>query len=307
MRHCLSIRDFTKDQCLQIFNTADQFIDKDGRLIGSADSASNKLLRGVTVANVFFEPSTRTRSAFELSAKRLGATVINFEPTRSSRAKGESLLDTVRCLEAMNARCFVIRHSAPGAAHFFAEHVRQAAVINAGDGYHEHPTQALLDAYTLWRQHPHFNLRRVAIVGDIAHSRVARSQIYVLSILGVTDIRIIAPLTLLPKHAESLGARVYTDLEKGLQDVDVVVALRLQKERMRAGTIPGPKAFSRRYGISTDKLAPNVTIMHPGPVNREVELTSDLADGPQSVIWQQVSAGVAVRMALFQLILGAGL
>lgn len=275
------------------------------------------LLVGKTVVNLFFENSTRTRTTFDLAATRLSADVINLQVSASSTAKGETLLDTLKTLEAMQADMFVIRHEASGAAHFFAEHAAPGvAILNAGDGRHAHPTQALLDAFTIRRHAPlregrrheqYFENLSVAIVGDIVHSRVARSNIHALRTLGVKDLRLIGPPTLIPAGIEALGASVEHDLMKGLAGVDVVILLRLQKERMVGAFLPSLGEFHRDYGLTAERLAklkPDVLLMHPGPINRGVEIAGDVAYGERSVILEQVRHGVAVRMAVMAEILG---
>lgn len=268
------------------------------------------VLRGVVVANLFFEPSTRTRVSFELAAKYLGAHVINFPVSDSSQAKGETLLDTLHCLEAMGVCCLVVRHSMSGLPYFIARHVKhRTTVINAGDGCHEHPTQALLDMYTLWRVFSDFHQRRIAIVGDIAHSRVARSNIQALMLLGAQQIRLVAPPTLLPKSIEGLGSKVcvYHNLAQGIEGVDAVIALRLQKERMGKGRLTTSEAFQREYRIELSHLAsmaPDALILHPGPVNRGVELSHALMHSPRLLVGQQVTYGVAIRMALLMHLVG---
>ena len=267
------------------------------------------LLHGKTVVNLFFENSTRTRTTFELAATRLSADVINLQVSASSTAKGETLLDTLKTLEAMQADMFVIRHEASGAAHFFAEHAAPGvAILNAGDGRHAHPTQALLDAFTIRRHFPRFEGLSVAIVGDIVHSRVARSNIHCLRTLGCTDIRLIGPPTLIPVGIEALGVSVEHDLARGLEGVDVVILLRLQKERMVGAFLPSLGEFHRAYGLTLARLAtlkPTAKVMHPGPINRGVEVEGDLAYSPRSLILEQVQNGVPVRMAVMAEILGA--
>ena len=266
------------------------------------------LLTGKTVVNLFFENSTRTRTTFELAAARLSADVINLHVQASSTAKGETLLDTLKTLEAMQADLFVIRHEASGAAHFFAEHAAPGvAILNAGDGRHAHPTQALLDAFTIRSHKGRIEGLSVAIVGDIVHSRVARSNLHALRTLGVKDLRLIGPPTLIPAGIEALGASVEHDLMRGLEGVDVVILLRLQKERMVGAFLPSLGEFHRDYGLTAERLAqlkPDVLLMHPGPINRGVEIAGDVAYGPRSVILDQVKNGVAVRMAVMAEILG---
>jgi len=267
------------------------------------------LLTGKTVVNLFFENSTRTRTTFELAAVRLSADVVNLHVQASSTAKGETLLDTLKTLESMQADLFVIRHEASGAAHFFAEHAAPGvAILNAGDGRHAHPTQALLDAFTIRAHKGRIEGLSVAIVGDIVHSRVARSNIHALTTLGVKDLRLVGPPTLIPSGIAQLapGPVVEHDLMRGLEGVDVVILLRLQKERMVGAFLPSLGEFHRDYGLTAERLAqlkPDVLLMHPGPINRGVEISGDVAYGPRSVILDQVKNGVAVRMAVMAEIL----
>jgi aspartate carbamoyltransferase catalytic subunit len=260
------------------------------------------------VFNVFFENSTRTRTTFEIAAKRLSADVVNLNIGSSSTSKGETLLDTVDNLCAMHADMFVVRHAQSGAAHFIARHVApEIHVINAGDGRHAHPTQALLDMFTIRQYKKEFHNLRVAIVGDVLHSRVARSQIHALTTLGVPEVRVIAPKTLLPAMVEKLGVQVYHDMAKGLKDVDVVLMLRLQNERMQGAALPSAQEYFKNYGLTEEKLAhakPDAIVMHPGPMNRGVEIDSCVADGAQSVILPQVTFGIAVRMAVMSMLAG---
>src|SRR5512135_1356105 len=266
------------------------------------------LLHGKSVVNIFFENSTRTRTTFEIAAKRLSADVVNLNIGSSSTSKGETLLDTVDNLCAMHADMFVVRHSSSGAAHLIARHVApEIHVINAGDGRHAHPTQGLLDMYTIRHYKKEFHNLRVAIVGDILHSRVARSQIHALTTLGVPEVRVIAPKTLLPAHVEKLGVRVYHDMAHGLKDVDVVMMLRLQNERMTGALLPSAQEYFKYYGLTQERLAqakPDAIVMHPGPMNRGVEIDSSVADGAQSVILPQVTFGIAVRMAVMSMLAG---
>ena len=301
--HFLSIEGLTTSILTEILDTAESFMSVADRTIKKVP-----VLRGKTVANLFFEASTRTRSTFELAEQRLSADILSLNIDTSATTKGESLLDTLRNLEAMQIDMFVIRHQDSGSAHFFAQHVRPGvAVLNAGDGQHAHPSQAMLDMYTIRHHKQDFTRLRVAIVGDILHSRVARSQIHALNLLNTAEIRVIGPRTLLPVEAESLGVKVYEDLETGLQDVDVVIMLRLQKERMRGALLPSEKEYFRRFGLSQERLRrakPDAIVMHPGPANRGVEIESDVMDGEQSVILQQVSFGISVRMAVMAMIVG---
>ncbi|NDU80141.1 MAG: aspartate carbamoyltransferase catalytic subunit [Ferrovum sp.] len=266
------------------------------------------LLAGKAVFNLFFESSTRTRTTFEIAAKRLSADVINLNIGSSSQSKGEALLDTVDNLSAMQADMFVVRHAESGAAHLIAQHVAPPIhVINAGDGRHAHPTQALLDMFTIQHYKKRFDQLSVAIVGDILHSRVARSQIHALTTLGVPDVRVIAPQTLLPQGIERLGVQVYHQLATGLKGVDVIMVLRLQNERMQGAFIPSTDEYYKFYGLTPEKLRlahPEAIVMHPGPMNRGVEIDSVVADGPQSVILSQVTFGIAVRMAVMAVLMG---
>ena len=303
LRHFLSIEGLNQSILTEILDTAESFTSVADRTIKKVP-----ILRGITVANLFFEASTRTRSTFELAEQRLSADILSLNVSTSATVKGESLLDTLQNLEAMQIDMFVIRHQDSGSAHFFAQHVRPGvSVLNAGDGQHEHPTQAMLDMYTIRHYKKDFSSLRVAIVGDILHSRVARSQIHALNLLNTAEIRVIAPRTLLPVAAESLGVSVYEDLESGLKDVDVVIMLRLQKERMRGALLPSEKEYFRKYGLSQERLQlarPDAIVMHPGPANRGVEIESSVMDGNQSVILQQVSFGISVRMAVMAMIVG---
>ncbi|ABC27457.1 aspartate carbamoyltransferase [Hahella chejuensis KCTC 2396] len=300
LRHFLTIEGLSRKHLTDILDTADTFIE-----VGSRSIKKVPLLRGKTVANLFFEASTRTRTTFELAAKRLSADVLNINITTSATSKGESLSDMLRNLEAMAVDMFVVRHAQSGAPHFIAKSVTpRVSVINAGDGRHAHPTQAMLDMLTI-RQHKHkFEGLKVAIVGDILHSRVARSQIQALNLLGAEEVRVIAPDTLLPPYIDQFGVKVFSSMKEGMRDVDVVIMLRLQKERMEGALLPSEQEFFRLYGLSQDKLAlakPDAIVMHPGPINRGVEIESAVADGPQSVILNQVTNGIAVRMAVMSM------
>ncbi|MBV1788395.1 aspartate carbamoyltransferase catalytic subunit [Marinobacterium sp. D7] len=300
LRHCLTTEGLPRSLLTEILDTADSFVDMSEQQVKKVP-----LLRGKTVVNLFFEASTRTLSTFELAAKRLSADVLNLNISTSSTKKGETLKDTLMTLRAMHSDMFVVRHSDSGAAHFIASQVTpDVAVINAGDGRHAHPTQAMLDMLTIRRHKGEFEPLKVAIVGDILHSRVARSQIHALRTLGAAEIRVIAPLTLLPRNIESMGVKVFTDMARGLRDVDVVMMLRLQKERMDSALLPSESEFYKLYGLTTDKLAfahPEAIVMHPGPINRGVEIESAVADGPRSVILDQVTNGIAVRMAVMSM------
>ena len=303
LRHLLTIEGIPRQTLLDILNTAESFMS-----VGEREIKKLPLLRGKTVVNLFFESSTRTRTTFEIAAKRLSADVININTGVSSTSKGETLLDTVRNLEAMHTDLFVVRHSESGAAHLIAQHVpAHVHIINAGDGRHAHPTQALLDMFTIRRYKGAFENLCVAIVGDILHSRVARSQIHALTTLGVPEVRVIAPQTLLPTAVERLGVKPYSDIHAGLDGVDVIIMLRLQRERMSGALIPSEQEYFNLYGLTREKLAyakPDAIVMHPGPMNRGLEIDSAVADGPQSVILPQVTNGIAVRMAIMALIMG---
>lgn len=303
LKHLLSTEGLPRAILNQILDTAESFV-------GVAEREVKKvpLLRGKTVCNIFFENSTRTRTTFEIAAKRLSADVINLNVSTSSQSKGETILDTVDNLTAMHADMFVVRHAESGAAHFIARHVApHIHVINAGDGRHAHPTQGLLDVFTIRRYKPDMHNLRVALVGDVLHSRVARSEIHALTTLGVPEVRVIAPKTLLPKDVDKLGVQVYHDMKAGLKDVDVVMMLRLQNERMTGALLPSAQEYFKCYGLTPEKLAlarPDAIVMHPGPMNRGVEIDSAVADGKQSVILPQVTYGIAVRMAVMSILAG---
>ena len=298
LRHLLTIEGLSKEILTGILDRAETY--------AARKEKKSRELHGKTVVNLFFEASTRTRTTFELAAKRLSADVINLDVQASSTAKGETLLDTLATLQAMQVDMFVIRHSASGAAHFFAQHCAPGvAVINAGDGRHAHPTQALLDLFTIRKQGKAFKKLSVAIVGDILHSRVARSDIHALRILGCKDIRAVGPRTLLPAHLADLGARPCDRLEEGLDGADIVMLLRLQKERMSGYYLPSPGEFYRMFGLTRARLAllkKDALIMHPGPINRGVEIEGDLAYGERSLILPQVTHGLAVRMAVMAML-----
>lgn len=304
LRHFLTIEGLKKPLLTEIMDRAEQFSG-----IGHRQVKKVPLLRGKTIVNLFFENSTRTRSTFELAAKRLSADVMNFNINTSATSKGESLLDTLHNLEAMHTDMFVVRHNQSGAAEFIAQHVApHVSVINAGDGCHAHPTQAMLDMFTIRRHKQEFHNLRVAIVGDILHSRVARSQIQALSTLGVGEIRVIGPQTLLPRDCQTMGVHVYHDIAAGLEDVDVVIMLRLQLERMQGALLPSAREYYRCFGLTPEKLRyakADAIVMHPGPINRGVEIASSVADGPQSVILEQVTHGIAIRMAVMSMALGS--
>ncbi|MDH4284111.1 MAG: aspartate carbamoyltransferase catalytic subunit [Gallionellaceae bacterium] len=287
-------------------------LDRATAFVTSAEGGEIKkvpLLHGKAVFNIFFENSTRTRTTFEIAAKRLSADVVNLNIGSSSTSKGETLLDTVDNLCAMHADMFVVRHSQSGAAHLIAQHVpSRVHVINAGDGRHAHPTQALLDMFTIRHYKKEFHNLRVAIVGDVLHSRVARSQIHALTTLGVPEVRVVGPQTLLPTLVEKLGVQVYHDMHEGLRDVDVIMMLRLQNERMQGALLPSAQEYFKYYGLTQEKLAQaksDAIVMHPGPMNRGVEIDSSVADGSNSVILPQVTFGIAVRMAVMSMLGGA--
>lgn len=300
MRHFLQIDGLSTEDLNHILDTTESFTSVDDRAVKKVP-----LLRGKTIVNLFFEPSTRTRTTFELAAKRLSADVLNINIATSATTKGESLLDTLFNLEAMNTDMFIVRHPESGAAEFMSRYVSpHVSVINAGDGRHAHPTQAMLDMFTIRKHFKDFSKLSVAIVGDILHSRVARSQIEALNLLGTKEIRVIAPRTLLPSNVEQLGVEVFQNCKDGLRNVDVIIMLRLQKERMQGGFIPSEHEYFQLYGLTPERLAiakPEAIVMHPGPINRGVEISSEVADGPQSVILQQVEYGIAVRMAILSL------
>lgn len=303
LKHFLTTEGLSKDLLLDILDHAESFAGVGGRAVKKVP-----LLRGKTIVNLFFEPSTRTRTTFELAAKRLSADVLNINIAQSATSKGESLQDTLQTLEAMHCDMFVVRHGSSGAAHFIAKHVSpRIRIINAGDGNHAHPTQAMLDMFTIRHHKKDFSRLKVAIVGDIMHSRVARSEIHALTTLGVNEVRVIAPHTLLPARVETLGVHVYHELEAGLQDVDVIIMLRLQRERMRSALLPSEQEYFYNYGLTEKKLQvakDDVIVMHPGPINRGIEIDSHVADGERSVILQQVSHGIAVRMAVMAMSMG---
>jgi aspartate carbamoyltransferase catalytic subunit len=300
LHHLLSIEGLPRAIIERILATADGFIN-----IAEREVKNVPLLRGRSVFNLFFENSTRTRTTFEIAARRLSADVFNLDITRSSTAKGESLLDTINNLTAMQADMFVVRHAAGGAPYLIARHVApHVHVINAGDGRHAHPTQGLLDMYTIRHYKRDFSRLTVAIVGDILHSRVARSDIHALTTLGVPEVRAVGPLTLLPDGLEQMGVRVCTRLDEGIRDADVIIMLRLQNERMRGALLPSAQEYFRNYGLTQERLRlarPDAIVMHPGPMNRGVEIDSSVADGTQSVILPQVTFGIAVRMAVLSI------
>ena len=301
--HLLSTEGLPKAIIHQILDTAEQFLSVNEREVKKVP-----LLRGKSVFNLFFENSTRTRTTFEIAAKRLSADVINLDIARSSASKGESLLDTIANLSAMSADMFVVRHSESGAPYLIAQHVApHVHVVNAGDGRHAHPTQALLDMYTIRHYKKDFTNLTVAIVGDIVHSRVARSNIHALTTLGVPEVRVVGPRTLVPGDLREMGVRVCHDMAEGIRDADVVIMLRLQNERMTGGMLPSAGEFFKEFGLTESKLAlakPDAIVMHPGPINRGVEIDSAVVDGPQAVILSQVTFGIAVRMAVMSIVAG---
>ena len=297
-RHLLGLDGMSKEEITLILDTAVNFREILDRPIKKVPP-----LQGKTVVNLFFESSTRTRISFELAERRLSADVVSFATAASSVSKGETLKDTARNIEAMKIDMVVIRHPAPGSAHFLSR-VVEANVINAGDGGHEHPTQALLDMYTLWQKFRSLEGLRVCIVGDIAHSRVARSNIYGLTTMGA-EVSVCGPETLIPREIEKLGVKVYHRLEEIIPQIDVLNVLRVQLERQKSGLFPSMREYHRFFGVTKEKVAKAakpITIMHPGPINRDVELSADLADGEHSVILQQVTNGVAIRMAVLYLL-----
>lgn len=307
LHHLLTLDGLPKGILTHILDTASSFV-----TIGNREIKKVPLMRGKSVFNLFFENSTRTRTTFEIAAKRLSADVLNLNIAASSTSKGESLLDTIDNLSAMHADMFVVRHAQSGAPFLIAEHLNKTKqnhvhVVNAGDGRHAHPTQGLLDAYTIRHYKKDFTNLRVAIVGDVLHSRVARSDIHALTTLGVPEIRVVGPQTLLPSAAEDMGVHVYNDMDEGLKGVDVIIMLRLQNERMNGALLPSAQEYFKSFGLTEERLAlaqPDVIVMHPGPMNRGVEIDSAVADGPHAVILSQVSFGIAVRMAVMSIVAG---
>ncbi len=301
--HLLSIEGLPRAVLHNILDTAGTFLSVNDREVKKVP-----LLRGKSVFNLFFENSTRTRTTFEIAAKRLSADVINLDIAKSSAAKGESLLDTIANLSAMHADMFVVRHSESGAPYLIAQHCApHVHVVNAGDGRHAHPTQGLLDMYTIRHYKQDFTNLTVAVVGDIVHSRVARSDINALTTLGVPEIRAVGPKTLVPSDLKEMGVRVCHDMVEGIKGADVIIMLRLQNERMSGAMLPSAGEFFKNYGLTQEKLAhakPDAIVMHPGPINRGVEIDSSVADGRQSVILPQVTFGIAVRMAVMSTIAG---
>lgn len=298
VNHLLGIKNITKNDVDLIFETADHFKEVINRPIKKVPS-----LRDITIANIFFENSTRTKLSFELAQKRLSADVISFSAAQSSVKKGETLVDTVNNILSMKVDMVVMRHANPGAAHFLSQNVN-ASIINAGDGAHEHPTQALLDSYSIREKLGEVAGKKVVIVGDILHSRVALSNIYALQMQGA-EVKVCGPKTLIPKHIESLGVKVESNLRKALEWCDVANMLRVQNERMDVNFFPSTREYTQQYGLDKtllDSLNKEIVIMHPGPINRGVEITSEVADSNQSLILNQVENGVAVRMAVIYLL-----
>lgn len=307
LQHLLTIEGLPKSIINHILDTASSFVS-----ISDREVKKVPLLRGKSVFNLFFENSTRTRTTFEIASKRLSADVINLNIAASSTSKGESLLDTIDNLAAMHADMFVVRHATSGAPFLIAKHLNDTRqhhvhVVNAGDGRHAHPTQGLLDMYTIRHYKKDFSNLTVAIVGDVLHSRVARSDIHALTTLGVPEVRVIGPRTLLPGGLEQMGVRVFHDMDEGLKGVDVVIMLRLQNERMSGALLPSAQEYFKSYGLTPERLAlakADAIVMHPGPMNRGVEIDSAVADGPQAVILPQVTFGIAVRMAVMSIVAG---
>jgi aspartate carbamoyltransferase catalytic subunit len=296
LRHLITLEGLSREAILALLDRAESL-----RAESRGGTRPLDVLRGRTVMNLFFEPSTRTRTSFDLAAQRLGAQVINFDIASSSTAKGETLLDTVHTLEAMHVDAFVVRHKESGTPESIAQNLRGGAcVLNAGDGNRAHPTQGLLDALTIRRHRADFSALRVVICGDIRHSRVARSDAHALTTIGVRELRLCAPPELAPDSREFPQCDIFHDFDEALAGADVVIMLRLQKERMQAASIPSEDEYFARYGLSAQRLrraAPDCLVMHPGPINRGVEIASDVADGAQSLILEQVASGVFVRMA----------
>ncbi|MGM0579626.1 MAG: aspartate carbamoyltransferase catalytic subunit [Bacteroidota bacterium] len=298
VNHLLGIKDLTAEDIQLIFQTADHFKEVINRPIKKVPS-----LRDITIANIFFENSTRTKLSFELAEKRLSADVVNFSSSNSSVKKGETLLDTVNNILSMKVDMVVMRHSSPGAAHFLSRHI-DANIVNAGDGTHEHPTQALLDTYSIREQIQELKGKKVAIIGDILHSRVALSNIYALKKLGA-EVMVCGPATLLPKYISDLGVKISWDVKEALEWCDVANILRIQLERQQLKYFPSLREYSLYYGVNKkllDSIGKKIIVMHPGPINRGVEISSDVADSKQSIILNQVENGVAIRMAVLYLL-----
>jgi aspartate carbamoyltransferase catalytic subunit len=298
LQHLLSIQEMDVSLIKDIFIRADKF------LINNQSISKYDVLQGKTICNLFFENSTRTQTTFEIAAKRLSADVINLDIATSSQSKGESILDLINNLIAMGVSIFVVRHSKPGIPAKIAQNIKNMAhVINAGDGNKEHPTQALLDAYTIRSYKKKFDDLKVAIVGDIEHSRVAKSEIYILNKLGVKEVRVIGPESLMPKNINDLNIKAFSSMNEGLKNVDAILMLRIQKERMKKNTIPSEQEYFKTYGLNEERLKfakKDCLVLHPGPINRGVEINSLVADGKQSVILQQVKNGIAIRMAVME-------
>ena len=307
LQHLITLEGLPPAVITRILDTAASFVS-----VGDREVKKVPLMRGKSVFNLFFENSTRTRTTFEIASKRLSADVINLNISASSASKGESLLDTIDNLAAMHADMFVVRHAQSGAPYLIARHLTETRqdhvhVVNAGDGRHAHPTQGLLDMYTIRHYKKDFRNLTVAIVGDILHSRVARSDIHGLTTLGVPEVRVIGPRTLLPGGLEQMGVRVFNDMNEGLKGVDVIIMLRLQNERMHGALLPSAQEYFKSYGLTPERLAlakSDAIVMHPGPINRGVEIESAVVDGPQSVILNQVTFGIAVRMAVMSIVAG---
>ena len=308
LQHLLTLEGLPASIITRILDTAASFVSVSDREVKKVP-----LMRGKSVFNLFFENSTRTRTTFEIAATRLSADIINLNISASSASKGESLLDTIDNLSAMHADMFVVRHAQSGAPYLIAKHLTETGqdhvhVVNAGDGRHAHPTQGLLDMYTIRHYKKDFHNLTVAIVGDILHSRVARSDIHGLTTLGVPEVRAIGPRTLLPAALEQMGLRVFNDMNEGLKGVDVIIMLRLQNERMTGALLPSAQEYFKHYGLTPERLAlakPDAIVMHPGPMNRGVEIDSAVADGAQAVILPQVTFGIAVRMAVMSMLAAA--
>ena len=308
LQHLITLEGLPPAVITRILDTAASFVS-----VGDREVKKVPLMRGKSVFNLFFENSTRTRTTFEIASKRLSADVINLNISASSASKGESLLDTIDNLAAMHADMFVVRHAQSGAPYLIARHLTETNqdhvhVVNAGDGRHAHPTQGLLDMYTIRHYKKDFRNLTVAIVGDILHSRVARSDIHGLTTLGVPEVRAIGPRTLLPGGLEQMGVRVFNDMNEGLKGVDVIIMLRLQNERMNGALLPSAQGYFKSYGLTPERLAlakSDAIVMHPGPMNRGVEIDSAVADGAQAVILPQVTFGIAVRMAVMSMLAGS--
>ncbi len=308
LQHLITLEGLPPAVITRILDTAASFVS-----VGDREVKKVPLMRGKSVFNLFFENSTRTRTTFEIASKRLSADVINLNISASSASKGESLLDTIDNLAAMHADMFVVRHAQSGAPYLIARHLTETRqdhvhVVNAGDGRHAHPTQGLLDMYTIRHYKKDFRNLTVAIVGDILHSRVARSDIHGLTTLGVPEVRVIGPRTLLPGGLEQMGVRVFNDMNEGLKGVDVIIMLRLQNERMHGALLPSAQEYFKSYGLTPERLAlakSDAIVMHPGPMNRGVEIDSAVADGAQAVILPQVTFGIAVHMAVMSILAGS--